>query len=132
METCDYSVGDELIPPLRKWSESLPALKKFTQYLLSVDIRDVQDIRAVVELDEELQLYLSDFEKKIQEYENTASDSSKSEYLLKKLTDLEKLISNIKAVGDKRRQLLNTEEAKNAVAEQQKKVPTRFHTFENR
>ena len=119
METCNYSVGDELIPPLLKWSESLPGLKKFTQYLLSAN---TLDIRAVVELDEELQLYLSDFEKKIQEYENTASDSSKSEYLLEKLTDLEKLISNIKAVGDKRRQLLNTEEAKYLAAEQQKKV----------
>ena len=119
METCNYSVGDELIPPLLKWSESLPGLKKFTQYLLSAN---TLDIRNVVELDEELQLYLSDFEKKIQEYENTASDSSKSEYLLEKLTDLEKLISNIKAVGDKRRQLLNTEEAKYLTAEQQKKV----------
>ena len=119
METCNYCVGDELIPPLLKWSESLPGLKKFTQYLLSAN---TLDIRAVVELDEELQLYLSDFEKKIQEYENTASDSSKSEYLLEKLTDLEKLISNIKAVGDKRRQLLNTEEAKYLAAEQQKIV----------
>ena len=108
METCNNYVNDELVEPLLRWSESFPSLKKITQYLESADFRDIRDI---VELDEELQLYLSDFEKKIQEYENAASDSSKSEYLLEKLTDLEKLISNIKAVGDKRRQLLNTEEA---------------------
>ena len=39
---------------------------------------------------------------------------------MEKLTDVEKLIVNIKAVGDKRRQLLNTEEARNIAAEQQK------------
>ena len=120
METCNNSVGDELVEPLLRWSESFPSLKKFTQYLESAAF---QDIRDVVELDEELQLYLSDFEKKIQEYENTASDSSKSEYLLEKLTDLEKLISNIKAVGDKRRQLLDTEEATYLAADNRKKLP---------
>ena len=89
MEAWYNSLGDELVEPLLRWSESFPSLKKFTQYLQSADS---QDIRDVVELDEELQLYLSDFEKKIQEYENADSDSSKSEYLLEKLTDVEKLI----------------------------------------
>ena len=83
-------------------------------------IRDSSKIREIVELDEEVKYYRSEFNKKIQEYENTACDVSKSEWLLEKLTDIEKLIVNIKAVGDKRRQLLNTEEARNIAAEQQK------------
>ena len=92
-------------------------LQKVTQY---IQIVELSKIREIVELDEGLKYYRSKFNKKIQEYENTASDVSKSEWLLEKFTDIEKLIVNIKAVGDKRRQLLNTEEARNVAAEQQK------------
>ena len=102
---------------MRQWSESFRDLQKFTQYIQDAEL---SKIREIVELDEELKYYRSEFSKKIQEYENTASDVSKSEWLMEKLTDIEKLIVNIKAVGDERRQLLNTEEARNLAAEQQK------------
>ena len=117
LATCEKSLATEFGGPMQQWSESFRDLQKFTQY---IQVAELSKIREIVELDEELKYYRSEFNKKIQEYENTASDVSKSEWLLEKLTDIEKLIVNIKAVGDKRRQLLNTEEARNIAAEQQK------------
>ena len=117
LDTCVKSLAKEFGGAMRKWSESLQDLQKYTQY---TQIAELSKIREIVELDDEVKYYRSEFNKKIQEYENTASDLSKSEWLLEKLTDIEKLIVNIKAVGDKRRQLLNTEEARNIAAEQQK------------
>ena len=114
LDTCVKSLAKEFGGAMRKWSESLQDLQKYTQY---TQIAELSKIREIVELDEEVKYYRSEFNKKIQEYENTASDLSKSEWLLEKLTDIEKLIVNIKAVGDKRRQLLNTEEARNIAAE---------------
>ena len=108
LATCEKSLATEFGGPMRQWSESFRDLQKFTQY---IQVAELSKIREIVELDEELKYYRSEFNKKIQEYENTASDVSKSEWLLEKLTDIEKLIVNIKAVGDKRRQLLNTEES---------------------
>ena len=115
LATCEKSLATEFGGPMQQWSESFRDLQKFTQYIQDAEL---SKIREIVELDEELKYYRSEFNKKIQEYENTASDLSKSEWLLEKLTDIEKLIVNIKAVGDKRRQLLNTEEARNVAAEQ--------------
>ena len=110
LATCEKSLATDFGGPMQQWSESFRDLQKFTQY---IQVAELSKIREIVELDEELKYYRSEFNKKIQEYENTASDVSKSEWLLEKLTDIEKLIVNIKAVGDKRRQLLNTEEARN-------------------
>ena len=58
----------EFITKLPNWSESIPGLIKFTQYLHSAELQKMQDI---VELDEELQYYCSEFTKKIQEYDNS-------------------------------------------------------------
>ena len=71
LDTCVKSLATEFGGPMRKWSESFQDLQKYTQY---TQIAELSKIREIVELDEEVKYYRSEFNKKIQEYENTASD----------------------------------------------------------
>ena len=117
----DASVLLEMDSILIECGNKEPRMQTYVDYLRIND--NPREVIQLVDLDEELNYYESEFEKRIQEYEDLSSDSSKTEWLLEKIADLDKLLSNIKAAYVKKQQLLPADE-KRKVVESMKKLTT--------
>ena len=115
----DASVLLEMDSILIECGNKEPRMQTYVDYLRIND--NPREVIQLVDLDEELNYYESEFEKRIQEYEDLSSDSSKTEWLLEKIADLDKLLSNIKAAYVKKQQLLPVDE-KRKVGESMKKL----------